>query len=63
MPASISSTRCMTTAPCDDIARRLDGIEEKLDLLIQKIGDLDGIKGFGVNLLANVLGNMLDGKK
>ena len=53
----------MTTAPCDDIARRLDGIEEKLDLLIQKIGDLDGIKGFGVNLLANVLGNMLDGKK
>lgn len=53
----------MTTALCDDYAQRLDRIEEKLDLLIQKIGDLDGIKGFGVNLLANVVGNMLDGKK
>lgn len=63
MPGSISSTRCMTTARCDDIAQRLDSIEEKLDSLIQRVGDLDGIKGFGVNLLANVVGNMLDGKK
>lgn len=63
MPGSISSTRCMTTAPCDDIAQRLYSIEEKLDSLIQRVGDLDGIKGFGVNLLANVVGNMLDGKK
>lgn len=45
----------MQTRQCD-----LQRIEEKLDYIIKMIEDMDGIKGFGVNLAANVLGNFLD---
>lgn len=39
-------------------------INDKLDYIIKKLNDMDGIKGFGVNLAANVIGNLLDsGKK
>lgn len=38
-------------------------INNKLDYIIKKIDDMDGIKGFGVNLAANVLGNFLDSGK
>lgn len=50
------SQRCMQTQLCE--------INDKLDYIIKKINDMDGIKGFGVNLAANVIGNLLDsGKK
>lgn len=45
------------------LSGRLDRIEDKLDAIIERLGNLDGAKGFGVSLLANVVGNMLDGKK
>lgn len=41
----------------------LERIEDKLDYLIRKVDDMDGIKGFGVNLAANVLGNFIDFSK
>lgn len=53
-----SSQRCMPTRQCD-----LERIEDKLDYLIRKVDDMDGIKGFGVNLAANVLGNFIDFSK
>lgn len=37
-------------------------INEKLDLIIEMLKDANGVKGFGMNLLANVIGNMVDGK-
>lgn len=51
-----SRTRCTQIHPCDDLKR----IEEKLDYIIDKLESMDGIKGFGVNLAANIIGNMLD---
>lgn len=42
---------------------RLDAIDKKLDLIISLIKDGNGLKGFGINVLANVVGNMIDGKK
>lgn len=45
------------------MTERLDRIDEKLDMIIRRLEDLDGVKGFGVSLLANVVGNMLDGKR
>lgn len=34
-------------------------LEQKLDLLIEMVAQIDGIKGFGLNLLANVLGDCI----
>lgn len=34
-------------------------IERKLDMVLKKLNDMDGIKGFGQNLLANAIGNTL----
>lgn len=34
-------------------------IEEKLDLIIRLIGELDGLKGFGSNILANIVGDII----
>ena len=34
-------------------------IEEKLDLLIRMVSELDGIRGFGSNVLAIVVGDIL----
>lgn len=48
----------MQTHQCD-----IDRIEQKLDYIIKKLEDMDGIKGFGVNLAANIIGNWFDGKK
>lgn len=49
------SQRCMQTQLCE--------INNKLDYIIKKIDDMDGIKGFGVSLAANVIGNLLDSGK
>ena len=38
-------------------------IEEKLDLLIRMVSELDGIRGFGSNVLANVVGDILMRKR
>lgn len=38
---------------------RIDHIEEKLDLLIQMVGNLGGLRGFGLDILANFFGNKL----
>lgn len=38
-------------------------IEEKLDLLIRMVAQLDGIRGFGSNVLANVVGDILMRKR
>lgn len=50
-----SSQKCTQIQPCD-----LKRIEDKLDYIIKKIEDMDGLKGFGVNLAANIIGNVLD---
>lgn len=38
-------------------------IEEKLDLLIRMVSELDDIRGFGSNVLANVVGDILMRKR
>lgn len=48
----------MTTLLC-----RVDSIERKIDKILDKLDDMNGVKGFGVSLLANVVGNVLDGKR
>nr|DAY73326.1 MAG TPA: protein of unknown function (DUF4083) [Caudoviricetes sp.] len=37
-------------------------IEDKLDLILDKLNSMNGIKGFGVNVLANIVGNRIDGR-
>ena len=34
-------------------------IEEKVDLLVELVRKLSGLKGFGDNLIANIVGNIL----
>lgn len=34
-------------------------IEEKLDLLIRMVSQMGGLRGFGSNVLANVVGDIL----
>lgn len=34
-------------------------IEDKLDLLVDMVGKLSGWKGFGDNLIADIVGNIL----
>lgn len=53
MSENISSTRCMTTRLCN--------IEDKLDYIIKKLDNIDGLRGFGINVAANIIGNMFDG--
>lgn len=38
---------------------RMDRIEEKLDMLIRMVGNLGGLRGFGLDILANFFGNKL----
>ena len=45
------STGCTTTPLCE--------IERKIDTLIQMVGKLDGLRGFGSNVLANVVGDLI----
>lgn len=56
---SISSTRCTTTRLCNG---DLERIEAKLDLILKKLGGINGIKDFGIGVLANIVGNRIDGK-
>lgn len=37
--------------------QQLCDIERKLDMVLNKLNDMDGISGFGQNLLANAIGN------
>lgn len=48
----------MPTHQCD-----LERIEKKLDLILDKLNNMNGIKDFGVSVLANIVGNRIDGNK
>lgn len=37
-----------------------DLINNKLDQIIEKLNSMDGIRSFGVNVAANIIGNMID---
>lgn len=37
----------------------IERIEEKIDQLIGLVGKLSGLRGFGDNLIANIVGNIL----
>lgn len=54
---SISKERCTQIHQCD-----LKRIEDKLDLILNKLNGMDGIKGFGISVLANLVGNRIDGR-
>lgn len=47
----------MQIRPCD-----LQRIEDKLDLVLQKLNSYSVIKDFGIGVLANVFGNRIDGR-
>lgn len=55
MCESISKGRCMMTLPC---RHRLDEIEKKLDTVIALLKAANGI-----SVLANLVGNAVDGNK
>lgn len=55
---SISKERCTLIRQCD-----LDRIEAKLDLILEKLNGMNGIKDFGISVLANIVGNRIDGNK
>lgn len=55
---STLSQRCMQTHQCDDLKR----IEEKLDLILQRLNSYNAVKDFGIGVLANLVGNRIDGK-
>ncbi|MBM6865683.1 hypothetical protein H6A66_10965 [Bacteroides caecigallinarum] len=42
---------------------RLNDIERKLDLMLEKLSDANGIRGFGTNLLANLVGDYISSKR
>lgn len=52
---AITSKRECTHSPLPCNSR----IEEKLDLLIRMVAQLDGLRGFGSNVLANVVGDII----
>ena len=54
MYGGISSIRCTTIQLCD--------LDKKLDKIISMIEKLDGLKGFGSNVLANVVGDIIMGR-
>lgn len=39
------------------LTQQLCEIDRKLDMVLKKLNDMDGIRGFGQNLLANAIGN------
>lgn len=53
-----SRVKCMQTHQCD-----LKRIEDKLDLILDKLNNMNGIKDFGISVLANIVGNRIDGNK
>lgn len=53
-----SKERCTQIHQCD-----LQRIEDKLDLILDKLNGMNGIKDFGISVLANVFGNRIDGNK
>lgn len=53
---SISRAKCIQIRQCD-----LDRIEAKLDLILERLNGMNGIKDFGIGLLANIIGNRIDG--
>lgn len=53
-----SSQKCMQILQCDDFKR----IEDKLDLIINRLNNMNGIKDFGISVLANIVGNRIDGR-
>ena len=55
---SISKEKCTQIRQCD-----LQRIEDKLDLILEKLNGMNGIKDFGVNILANIVGNRIDGNR
>lgn len=46
------------TRPCDNCE-----IAAKIDKLIEMVGRLDGIRGFGSNVLANIIGDVITQKR
>lgn len=54
MYGDISSIRCMTIQLCN--------LDKKLDKITSMIEKLDGLKGFGSNVLANVVGDIIMGR-
>lgn len=54
MYEGILSTKCTTIQLCD--------LDKKLDKIISMIEKLDGLKGFGSNVLANVVGDIIMGR-
>ena len=44
-------TRCMIIRLCE--------VEEKLDLILEKLDSMNGVKAFGTDILANVIGNVI----
>lgn len=55
---SISKEKCTQTRQCD-----LQRIENKLDLILDRLNNMNGIKDFGISVLANIFGNRIDGNK
>ena len=45
------STGCTITRLCE--------LKRKIDMLIRMVGKLDGLRGFGSNVLANVVGDLM----
>lgn len=45
-----------------ELEERIKAIEAKLDLIIQKLSTDNTAKDFGIGLLANLLGNRIDGR-
>lgn len=52
---NISNEKCILIHQCD-----LDRIEAKLDFVIEKLNALTGIKGFAMNVFANITGSTID---
>lgn len=53
-----SSIKCTQIRQCD-----LQRIEDKLDLILERLNGMNGIKDFGISVLANIVGNRIDGNK
>lgn len=55
MSENISRARCTTIRLCD--------LDAKPDGIIESDNRMDGLRGFGSNVLANVVGDMIVGKR
>ena len=44
-------TECITTRLCE--------VERKLELILDKLDKMNGVKAFGSDILANVIGNVI----